>query len=154
MGINNHWRNKQLKDSLLWQEIQCLEFCQQQNTTWAWHGVHNNFFNVCKKVLTFGPNHNGVIIINTPTRLTVDNFVNHVSSVLTSNIQTAYMAINRYEFLVQNTNINLPDSIEQCLDIIANRCNPAFRRLYVPAEVDGKHFVGVHGLDVFVYENN
>jgi len=73
---------------------------------------------------------------------------------LTSNIQGAYMAINRYEFCVETTNPDLPDSTEQCLDLIANRCNQAFRRLYVPDTIDGRCFVGLHGLDVFVYENN
>jgi len=154
MSINNYWRNKQLNHALLWQESRCLDFCQQhKNITWKWYGSPNYFFDLCKSVLTVGPNNDGIIIINTPVRVSVDHFVKQISSLIQTNIKVAYLAINRYEFKVDSIDSSLPDSPEQCLDLIANKCHKDFRRLYVPTEVDGNHFVGVHGLDVFVYEN-
>lgn len=154
MGINNHWRNKQLNHAMLWQELRCLEFCQQYpHVIWKWNGAPSHFFDVCKSVLNFGPNHTGLIIINTPGRVTVDNFVKYISSLCHDSIQVAYLAINRYEFRVEKPNTDLPDTMEECINLIASQCHEKFRRLYIPAEVDGKHFVGVHGLDVFVYEN-
>jgi hypothetical protein len=155
MGINNHWRNKQLNRAMLWQETRCLEFCKQHsNIVWKWHGMSGHFFDVCRSVLNFGTNNNGAIIINSPGRVDVDDFVRQIKTFLHDDVQVAYMAINRYDFRVENYNVDWPDSMEECLDLIASRCHLKFRRLYTPTMVDGKHFVGVHGLDVFVYENN
>jgi hypothetical protein len=79
---------------------------------------------------------------------TIDKLTEHQPSVV-------YLAVNRYEFLsVNDLHIDYTDRIDDCVDQIIKRCCCTFQRLYYPQQVDGKHFVGVHGLDVFVYENN
>jgi len=156
MNINYQWRNKQLHDNLLHQEIQCLDFLKKhQAIVWEWYGPRGHFFDVCKTEINVSTNGNGVVIINSPTRVSVDGFIKITSAIVRSDIQVAYMAINRYEFSVtDNTNICFPDNMNDSIELIASKCNPKFQRLYEPSTVDGKHFVGVHGLDVFVYERN
>jgi hypothetical protein len=155
MSINNHWRNKQLQDRVLWQEIQCLNFCKlHKNIKWKCHWIKGHFFDLCQDILEFDQNNTGLIIINTPTGVTVNEFVSQIRLMLNEKIKVAYLAINRYEFVADYTgNINFPDSIDDSIDLIVAQCHLDFRRLYRPESVDGKHFVGVHGLDVYVYEN-
>ena len=153
MSINNHWRNKQLNHNLLWQESQCLDFCQQQqDVVWAWHGAQDYFFDRCQSELQFDGSATGAIIINIPTQVSVDQFVTQIRHILTPSVRTAYLAVNRYEFVVADTHDLFPDTIEQCIDHIVAQCDTRFRRLYEPTQVDGAHFVGVHGLDVYVYD--
>jgi hypothetical protein len=156
MNINHQWRNKQLHDNLLYQEIQCLDFLKKHpDITWQWYGPRGHFFDVCKTKINIDTTGNGVVIINSPTKISVNSFIKMISAIVRNDIRVAYMAVNRYEFLVtNNTDICFPDSIDDSIELIASKCNPKFRRLYEPGVVDGKHFVGVHGLDVFVYENN
>jgi hypothetical protein len=155
MPINNHWRNKQLANNLLWQETQCLTFLKTHpHINWRWYGNQGYFYSVCQSLLNFNSDNNGAIIINTPTKTTVDMFVKHINNLLHENVIVAYLSINRYEFVAdQKSNSDFPDGLEDCIDIIVSKCHRGFRRLYTPAQVDGKHFVGVHGLDVFIYEN-
>lgn len=156
MGINNHWRNKQLGQNLLWQELQCLNFVQQHpNIEWRWYGLKGYFFEVCNKLCTTSNQGQGAIIINFPMRVSVNNFIHTISNLIKEDIAVAYLAVNRYEFLPSDScDFDFPDSLQETMDVIVNKCNPNFRRLYQPNQVDGKHFVGVHGLDVFVYEHN
>jgi hypothetical protein len=158
MPINNHWRNKQAGNNLLWQEIQCLEFLKRYpGLDWVWHGNKNSYFyDLCKQDLNIKSQGNAVVLINYPVKVSVDRFIKTLKEILAEHIEIAYLAVNRYEFIPNYTaNCNdYPDQIEDCLDLIVSKCNKHFRRLYLPDSVDGKHFVGVHGLDVFVYENN
>jgi hypothetical protein len=156
MSINNHWRNKQLGNNLLWQEIQCLNFLKRHPTiTWQWHGTKGNFFKFCQNQIKIDSSGSGLIVINYPTGVTAGQFVSTINQLLDSQPKSVYLAVNRYEFLSTNDlNIDYPEQIEDCINVIVSRCAKSFQRLYRPAQVDGKHFVGVHGLDVFVYENN
>ena len=156
MSINNHWRNKQLGNNLLWQEIQCLNFLKQHATLqWRWHGAKGNFFNFCLDKIDINDNGTGIIIINYPTRVTPGMFVKTINNLTKYRPSVVYLSVNRYEFVsVNDLNIDYPDQIEDCIDAVINQCCCPFKRLYRPQQVDGKHFVGAHGLDVFVYENN
>jgi hypothetical protein len=158
MPINNHWRNKQLGNQLLWQEIQCLNFLKKHPTTqWQWYGAKGNFLNFCqdKINITTDTDGDGLIIINCPTQVSPRTFVNTIDKLTRHQPRVVYLAVNRYEFLsVNDLHIEYSDQIENSIDQILNRCCYTFQRLYYPQQVDGKHFVGVHGLDVFVYENN
>jgi len=156
LGINNHWRNKQLGNQLLWQEIQCLNFLKKHATIqWQWHGFKSNFFNFCQNKININSTGAGLVIINYPTRVSPGVFVETINKLTECQPCAVYLAVNRYEFLsVNDLHIDYSDQIEYSIDQIINQCCYPFQRLYRPQQVDGKHFVGVHGLDVFVYENN
>lgn len=97
----------------------------------------------------------GLILINRFARFTPKKLVDTINSLITDDIKAAYIAINRFEIsAVNDLALTYPDSIEASLDLIMNCCTKNLRRLYKPKQVDGHHFVGVHGLDVFVYESN
>lgn len=157
MPTNNHWRNKQIGNNLLWQESQCLQFLKKYpDLTWSWHsGIKGHFYDLCSQELNLGSQGNGAIIINYPVRVSVDMFITTLKKILTTNVKIAYLAVNRYEFVADyTTDNNYSDQIKDCIDLIVSNCCGNFRRLHHPEAVDEKHFVGVHGLDVFVYENN
>jgi hypothetical protein len=157
MSIINHWRNKQLGNRIASQEIKCFNWLNKfPNITWAWYGVQGNFFNFCKENLQIANKGNdGLIIINYPTRVSPGDFVHAINLLSTNNIQAAYLAVNRFEFKALNDlNIDYPDDVGDSLDLIVKHCNLPFERLNNPVEVDGMHFVGAHGLDVFVYARN
>lgn len=155
MNINNHWRNKQLNDNLLWQEIHCLNFLKRHPTvSWQWHGYQDYFFKFCQQEFKFDVNNTGIVIINTPARVSPGEFVKKINALTANKPSAVYLAINRYEFRpVNDLSLDYPDKIEDCIDLIVSTCNCKFQRLYQPDVVDGKHFVGMHGLDVFVYEH-
>jgi len=155
MSINNHWRNKQLSDNLLWQETQCLNFLKcYPNVSWQWIGQQDNFFKFCQQQVEIDNNGSGLIIINYPGRVSAGTFVNTINQLTDCQPSAVYLAVNRYEFLtVNDLNVEYPDQIENSIDTIISMCSFPFRRLYQPQQVDGKHFVGVHGLDVFINDN-
>lgn len=155
MSISNHWRNKQVQQNLLWQESKCLDFVTlHTGTQWSWHGKRGYFFDHCSKIIDINPQGHGTIIINTPVQVTIEQFVDKIDQ-LTRDIKVAYLAVNRFEFRTNGIlRTDLPDDMEQCVDIIISRCEKTWQRLYRADNVDGKHFVGVHGLDVFVYEHS
>ena len=156
MGIHNHWRNKQLGKSLLRQEILCLEFLDKHpDLTWQWSGHKGYFYDYCNSVFSIDRSGQGLIMINNLFRLTPANMISSLDRLMHDDIQTAYLAINRFEIHAKNDlSLDYPDSMQQSIDLIVSRCQKKFKRLYSPGEVDAKHFVGVHGLDVFVYEND
>ena len=154
MSINNHWRNKQVGKKLLKQEQICLEFLlAHQHLAWHWLGTKEYFYEYCQSNLSIKPPHQGLVWINYVSRLSPKNLVNAIDHVMTDNIKAAYIAINRFEIVpINDLNLTYPDCLEKSLDLIVDSCHKKLRRLYNPDQVDGRHFVGVHGLDVFVYE--
>jgi len=156
MSINNHWRNKQLGENLLKQEQICLEFLlAHQHLSWHWLGTKGYFYQYCQANLSTEPPHQGLIWINHAFRISPKNLVQAIDRVMTDSITAAYISINRFEIVpINDLDLVYPDCIEKSLDLIVDSCRKKFRRLYNPNQVDGKHFVGVHGLDVFVYETN
>ena len=159
MSIANHWRNKQLGSTLnfLRQELVCLDFLNRNsNLSWAWHGGAGNFYTHCRNRFQFDSvTPTGLVIINFPSRRTPKQFVNIVNSLISTDICAVYLAINRYEFVAKNDleigyQNEIADSIDQIVNYIKVPMRPAnFDR----NQVDGRHFVGVHGLDIYTYEN-
>lgn len=156
MSINNHWRNKQLGKNLLQQEQICFEFLQMhKHLTWCWLGTKGYFYQYCTPTLAAGIPYQGLICINGLSMLSPKNLVNAIDCLITDNVKAAYIAINRFEMVpINDLNLTYPDCLEQSLDLIMQSCQKTLRRLYRPQQVDGRHFVGVHGLDVFVYESS
>lgn len=156
MGINNHWRNKQLGQNLLKQEQLCLDFVSRhQQLTWHWLGTKGYFYDHCKPLVSIGDPWQGLILINHLSALSPKNLVAEVDRVMTDNIKAAYIAINRFEILpINDLDLDYPDCLAKSIDLIMDCCERKFSRLNYPKHVDGRHFVGVHGLDVFVYESN
>lgn len=160
MSINNHWRNKQLgaTSCFLRQEIVCLNFLNQNfNLTWAWYGNTGNFYTYCKNHFQFDSTApTGLVIVNFPTKQTPKEFVTSINSLITPNICAIYLAVNRYEFIATNDlkicyQPNLKDSVDQIVSYIKVPMRPANIN---QSQVDGLHFVGVHGLDIYTYENH
>lgn len=158
MSINNFWRNKQVPNALLKQELVCVDFLNRHSDlSWAWHGPYGRFFEYCEQ--KFKMTHTdptGLIIINYPLKVTPGDFVQKINRLLNDNIQAAYLAVNRFQFLtVNDLNIDYADDLTQAIEQIVDRINCPFKRLpNVSADIDGHHFVGVHGLDIFTYERS
>lgn len=156
MSIHNHWRNRQIGKNLLQQEKICFDFLSaNKHLTWRWLGTRGYFYQYCQSTLSIGSPYQGVVLINNFSKFTPKKLVDTINSLLTDDIKAAYIAINRFEIsAVNDLALTYPDCIEQSIDLIMNYCTKTLRRLYKPQQVDGHHFVGVHGLDVFVYESN
>lgn len=90
-------------------------------------------------VIVFGP-----ILDN----LTTGQLVRRVQE-LTQGMDWAYVAVNRYEVTQHDMPFDLPDSIEDSLDLIMQQANPKFQRLYTYSAVDGEHMVAAHPMDCY-----
>lgn len=156
MAINNHWRNKQLGKYWCAQEQACFDFLMRyQDLNWQWLGIKGQFYQDCSTLLSMQEPSQGLIWINHGSGLSPKNLVNSIDCVLTAAIQVAYIAVNRFDIVaVNDLDLVYPHCIEESLDLIMSCCDKKLRRLYRPQQVDGRHFVGVHGLDVFVYESH
>lgn len=152
------WRDKQLggQGVFLAQESVCLDFLKKHpQITWCWQGFQNNFYNHCQQHFSFNNvDYHGLVIINSLIGVTPKHFVDYVDSLLHDRVQAAYLAINRYEFIPKNDlDIDYDDDIEVCIEQIVQHISKPFKKLdWDCPEVDGDHFVGMHGLDIFVYE--
>jgi hypothetical protein len=159
MSITNHWRNKQLGSTseFLRQELVCLDFLNKNSDlTWAWSGSTGNFYNYCKDHFQFDSvSPTGLVIINFPVRQTPKQFVRIVDSLISSDICAVYLAVNRYEFVAENDlKISYQHDLEDSIDQIVNYIKvPMCPTNFNCSKVDGQHFVGVHGLDIYTYEN-
>lgn len=156
MSISNHWRNKQVGSNLLSQEIACLDFLQKHPTvTWTWLGTQGYFFDYCLDKIRVDTNANGIVAINHGMNASPKQLIHIIDSLLTDEIQCAYFAFNRFAIKPMNDlGLDYPDDIGDTIDLILSHCQKPLARLYHASEVDGRHFVGVHGLDVFVYERD
>lgn len=160
MSINNYWRNKQLGHGFkfLQQEINCLNFLNKhKNLVWGWYGPSENFYSYCKdNFIVDNSNATGLVIINFPTRTSPKEFVQKINSLIDEKICAVYLAVNRYEFVSQNDlDIDYQDDIAKSVKQIVNHIKiPLIADKIDSYHVDGKHFVGVHGLDIYKYENN
>ena len=153
MSLHNYWRNKQLGTEVLFSEQICLDFLSRhKDLSWRWVGPKNSFYDLCCEQFTISDHGQGVVIINTPFQVTPGEFVKKINQEI-GGASAVYLAINRYEFVpVNDLAIDYPDSISDSIDCIVQHLNIPFTRVPVDAEVDGAHFVGVHGLDIFTHD--
>jgi hypothetical protein len=149
MSLHNHWRNKQLGDNILFSEQICLNFLERhKDLTWTWAGPRTNFYNYGN----FNEVGNAIAIVNTPFQVTPGEFVRQVNELIKDKV-AVYLAINRFEFIPKNDlGIDYADNIADSIDQIVSHLDLPFTRIPVDVEVDGAHFVGVHGLDIFTYD--
>jgi hypothetical protein len=149
MSLHNHWRNKQLGGELLFSEQICLDFIHShKDLTWTYVGPKNNFVDS----YDFKTAGNAVAIVNYPFQVTPGEFVSKINELIQDK-QAVYLAINRFEFIPENDlDIDYANSISESIDQIVAHLSKPFRRIPHGVEVDGDHFVGVHGLDIFVYD--
>jgi hypothetical protein len=158
MSIHTHWRNKQLGagDSLLWQETMCLDFLKRHpDIDWRWYGQRGNFYQHCQQFVSMSNLGQGVVIINYPVQVTPRRFIDTINILLHKNPPAVYLAINRYEFIPTPIGQPWPETIAECMDLIVSQLKYPFTRVTDPnMDVGGFNFVGVHGLDIYTYENN
>lgn len=157
MGINNHWRNKQLPNSFAQQETYCIDFIKKHSQlSWQWHGLRGKLFDYCSKNFTMSPTGNGLIIVNHPTAVTPKTFVTSINTLITEHTCAVYLAINRFDFVsVNDLNIDYHESLTQSIEQIVEKiCLPLKSLGPIGSDIDGKHFVGIHGLDIFTYERD
>jgi len=158
MSIHTHWRNKQLGggNSMLWQETMCLDFLKQHSDiSWQWYGQRGDFYHHCQQSVTVSNLGQGVVIINYPVQVTPKRFIDTINVLLDNNPPAVYLAINRYEFIPTPLDQLWPESMAECMDLIVGQLQCPFTRVTDPSmDVGGFNFVGVHGLDIYTYENN
>lgn len=163
MSFHQHWRNKQLgySSAILQQEQYCWDFmAKYPDISWAWHGVVSVFRDRCMQnfKITNDKNAQGLIIINRQRGATPKQFVDYINAQINERTQAIYLAINRFDIVPLNDlNIEYRDSIRDSIDQIVKHLEVPFKRANLGIadnEIDGHHFVGVHGLDIFTYEHN
>ena len=155
----NLWRDQQLNnfasltgvDVVLIQEKIMLDFVTQHRVWWKWQGNCTKFRQLCQQYIDIRDTDcQGVIVFGTTLRqLSTSTLVNKIRQ-LTQNFDYAYVAINRYEVIAHDLEFDLPDSIEDSLDLIMNYCDPKFYRLHTFDQVDGNHMVAAHPMDCYV----
>jgi len=157
MNINHNWRNKQLVDNFAQQELLCLNFMEKhKHLVWRWYGTNGYLHDYCKKHFVFSELcTSGIIIVNHPLRQTPKNFIQFINDTITDDVRAMYIAVNRFEFR-PDTDLTdqWPEPLDECIDLIMSYCRLPLKRLYKHPSPDGYHFVGIHGLDIFIYENN
>jgi hypothetical protein len=152
------WREQQLNsfanlagaDIILTQEKIMLDFVTQHKIVWKWHADDTKFRQLCKQFIDIGDNDcQGVIVFGVPLyELTTSQLVQKIQT-LTQNFDCAYIAINRYKVIAHDLDFELPDLIEDSLDLIMSHCHPGFRRLHTFHNVDGNHMIAVHPMDCY-----
>ena len=158
-SLVNNWRDRQInsfndfknQEILLTQEYIVIDFLQKHNgVAWKWQGDINKFKNYCEKSLNItDQNHNGIIIFGEIlSSLSTSELVYKIQQLI-SDVDFAYVGINRYEINGHDLDIELPDQIDQSIDSIIKLCDPRFRRLHTFPEVTGNHMVFVHPMDCY-----
>jgi hypothetical protein len=156
---HNRWRDQQLNGfknlsnsyPILEQELVMLKFVKScSNVIWRWEAPDTKFKKICQEHITIDNSiYNGVIIFGPALlRKTTQSLVDTIQR-LTDGYDYAYVAINRYEVIQHNLNIELHDNIDVSLDIVMNYCNPKFKRLHTFEHVDGNHMVAAHPMDCY-----
>jgi hypothetical protein len=157
MDINRHWRNKQLGHCFTQQEMLCLNFAKRhRDVEWAWFGHRGNFYDLTANILNLNQTvANGLIMINYFSGSTPGDMITAINKLLTDNVSYAYLAINQYSFIpINDLQIDYKHDIKDAIDQIVTFLNKPFVRIEHDIPNDNLHFVGTHGLDIFVYESN
>lgn len=153
------WRDLQVfsfcdykQDAVLEQEKLMLDFvCQFPDVHWAWRAEKGLFYNICSEYINIDKqvNYNGVIVFGNGIAVTSTGTLVRRIRNLVQNISVAYVGINRFAISKHNLDFELPDSIEQSLDLIMKYCDPGFKRLHTFDRVDGDHMVFAHPMDCY-----
>jgi hypothetical protein len=153
----NRWRDQQLsgfssifkQPVLLEQESRMLEFVQScPAVVWRWIAPITGFRSICQDHVRLGSGTGVIAFGPILDDLTTGQLVRRVQE-LTAGQDHAYIAINRYEITEHDLPLDLPDSIEDSLDLIMQQANAKFKRLYRYPAVDGEHMVAAHPMDCY-----
>lgn len=153
------WRDRQINgigldtstDIILQQEQVMLNFLAEYPTVkWKWLGNNTSFELRCASLYNFSEPANGVVIFGKTLSQakTSQQLVDQINA-LTTDVEYAYVGINRYSLIENDLHIELPDEIEQSIDTIMNYCNSKFKRLASFPDVDGNHMVAAHPMDCY-----
>jgi hypothetical protein len=155
---HDRWRDQQLggfvgvtTNAILAQEQVMLNFVKIQGpVNWKWLGNNTEFKNICQQQIAISDNDaRGVIFFGKRLdHLTTTELINLVTKII-QDFDYAYVAINRYEVIRHDFELELPDSIEASLDAIMKQCDPRFIRLHTFEHVDGNHLVAAHPMDCY-----
>lgn len=154
---HNRWRDQQLsgfssifkQPVLLEQESRMLEFVQScPAVVWRWIAPITGFRAICQEHVQLGSGPGVIVFGPILDNLTTGQLVRRVQE-LTQGMDWAYVAVNRYEVTQHDMPFDLPDSIEDSLDLIMQQANPKFQRLYTYSAVDGEHMVAAHPMDCY-----
>lgn len=159
MVDHNLWRDQQLGGfkhlsgscTILEQESVMLNFVKTySNVVWKWVAPNTKFKEICQQHITINDNnYNGVIIFGTVLDKQSSQSLITTIKKLINLCDYAYVAINRYEIIRHDLDIDLPDRIDDSIDMIMSLCNTKFKRLYTFDQVDGNHMVVAHPMDCY-----
>lgn len=155
---HDSWRDRQLNgfslvesNSILAQEKVMLDFVtSQKSVSWCWMGNNTNFKSICRQhIVIDNENAQGLIIYGKQLiNLTTAQLITKLKKII-QNYSYVYAAIDRYEIIKHDLDLELPDSMSQTLDLIMTQCHPRFKRLCTFDEVDGNHMVAAHPMDCY-----
>jgi hypothetical protein len=138
-------------NDLLAQEQVMLDFIKSHNNVcWKWLGNNTNFKSICQKQFCIDDNNaRGVIIFGKKLhQMTTKRLITILREII-QDFDYAYVAVNRYEVILHNIDLELPKSIEGSLDVIMKYCDIRFNRLHTFDQVDGNHMVAAHPMDCY-----
>lgn len=154
------WRDQQIngflnldnKEVVLEQEQLMLDFVRQfPEVRWLWQSPKSpksQFYNLCARQIQITSDYyNGIILFGLPN-MDSASLVRCITKAI-SDVDYAYVAINRYKIDSHNLDFDLPDSIDESIDLIMQHCDHRFRRLKTFSEVDGNHMVFAHPMDCY-----
>jgi len=155
---HDRWRDQQLSgfagitaNNLLKQEQVMLNFVKShKNVCWKWLGNNTNFKSICQQQFCINNDTaQGVIIFGKKLLgITTKNLVTQVRQMI-QGFDYAYVAVNRYEVMAHDFELELPDDIGHALDAVMKYCDPGFTRLHTFDQVDGNHMVAAHPMDCY-----
>jgi hypothetical protein len=158
MVDHDRWRDQQLAGFLgttdrdiLAQEKVMLDFVKShKDICWKWLGNNTNFKTICQQEFCIDDsNTQGVIVFGKQLhQMTTKNLITKLREII-QGFEYAYVAVNRYEVISHDFDLELPDTIEGSLDAVMKHCDSRFNRLYTFAQVDGNHMVAAHPMDCY-----
>jgi hypothetical protein len=158
MVDHDRWRDQQLAGFLgttdrdiLAQEKVMLDFVKShKDICWKWLGNNTNFKTICQQEFCIDDsNAQGVIVFGKQLhQMTTKNMITKLREII-QGFEYAYVAVNRYEVISHDFDLELPDTIEGSLDAVMKHCDSRFNRLYTFAQVDGNHMVAAHPMDCY-----
>lgn len=153
----NRWRDQQLsgfasifnQPVLLEQESQMLKFVEScPGVVWRWIAPITQFRSICEQRIQLGSGTGVIVFGPILDNLTSGQLICRVRELI-QGMDHAYIAINRYEVIGHDLSFELPDLIEDSLDLMMSQADSRFRRLCTYPAVDGEHMVAAHPMDCY-----